>query len=102
MTSIPSGIRTLPNFPQTPREVPRVEPEICGPSFRDTLSGFIDNVNQLQLAADQKTQAFVTGQVQDLHEVMSAAEEASIAMQLLMAIRNKVVDAYHELMRMQI
>jgi len=102
MTSIPSGIRTLPNFPQVPQEVPRVEPEVRGPSFRDTLSGFIDNVNQLQLTADQKTQAFVTGKIQDLHEVMSAAEEAGIAIQLLMAIRNKVIDAYNEIMRMQI
>jgi flagellar hook-basal body complex protein FliE len=102
MTSIPSGIRTLPNFPQAPREVPLPKPEVSGPSFRDTLAGFIDDVNQLQITADQKTQAFATGKIQNIHEVMTAAEEAGIAMQLLMAIRNKVVDAYHELMRTQI
>ena len=102
MTEIPFDIQTLPNFSQTPREVQLPKPEIQGPSFGQTLQDFISNVNDLQKTADAKALGFATGQVQDIHEVMTAAEEASIALQLLMEIRNKVVDAYRELMRMQI
>ena len=101
MTDIPFDIKTLPNFSQTPREVPLLKPEVQGPSFSQTLSDFITNVNDLQKTADEKALGFTTGQVQDIHEVMTAAEEASIALQLLMEIRNKVVDAYRELMRIQ-
>ena len=102
MTDIPFDIPTLPNFPQAPREVPLLKPEVPGSSFGQTLSDFIENVNDLQKTAEEKTLQFATGQIQDIHEVMTAAEEAGIAMQLLMEMRNKVIDAYRELMRMQI
>ncbi|MBU1706471.1 flagellar hook-basal body complex protein FliE [bacterium] len=102
MSDIPIGIRTLPNFPQNPREVPQLKPTVEESSFGDTLSDFIQNVNELQKVSAEKTLAFATGQIQDIHEVMTASTEAGIAMQLLIEMRNKVVDAYRELMRMQI
>lgn len=109
MTNIPSDIPTIPKFPAAPREVPLPKPEIVlpgpeveGSSFGKTLSDFVENVNELQKVADRKALGFATGQVQDIHEVVSAAEEAGIALQLLMEMRNKVVEAYRDLMRMQI
>lgn len=102
MSDIPIGIRNLPNFPQTPREVPQLMPNVEGSSFGDTLSDFIQNVNELQKVSKEKTLAFTTGEIQDIHEVMAASTEAGIAMQLLMEMRNKVIDTYRELMRMQI
>ena len=102
MSDIPIGIRTLPNFPQTPREVPQLKPNVEESSFGDTLSDFIQNVNDLQKVSAEKTLAFATGDIQDVHEVMTASTEAGIAMQLLIEMRNKVIDTYRELMRMQI
>ena len=102
MSDIPIGIRTLPNFPQTPREVPELKPKAAESSFGETLSDFIQNVNDLQKVSAEKTLAFATGEIQDVHEVMEASTEAGIAMSLLIEMRNKVIDAYRELMRMQI
>jgi flagellar hook-basal body complex protein FliE len=95
-------IKSIPSFPTAPPEVPLPEPEKKGSSFGDTLTQLIQDVNTMQKRADEKTLGFATGQIQDIHEVMGAVEEAGIALHLLMEIRNKVVDAYHELMRMQI
>jgi len=69
-------------------------------SFGNLLQSFIGDVNNLQSNADQMVQKFALGQVEDVHQVVVAAEEASIAFQLFLEIRNKLVDAYHELMRM--
>ncbi|MBK6909460.1 MAG: flagellar hook-basal body complex protein FliE [bacterium] len=70
-----------------------------GASFGDTLSQFIGDVNKMQVEAGEKTQLFATGQIQDVHEVMSAVEEASISMALLLEIRKKALEGYQELMR---
>ncbi|NUO17853.1 flagellar hook-basal body complex protein FliE [bacterium] len=71
----------------------------AGESFGDTLSNFIGNVNAMQVQAGEKTQQFATGQIQDIHEVMAAVEEASISMALLLEIRKKALEGYQELMR---
>ncbi len=69
-------------------------------SFGNLLQSFINDVDGLQENADQMVQKFALGEVQDVHQVVVAAEEANIAFQLLLEIRNKLVEAYHELMRM--
>lgn len=69
-------------------------------SFGNLLESFVNDVNGLQKNADQMVQRFALGEVEDVHQVVVAAEEANIAFQLLLEIRNKLVDAYHELMRM--
>lgn len=73
-----------------------------GNSFRDELSNAINNVNQLQLDSDQYTEKLVTGEIENVHEVMIASQKADIAMQMMTAVRGKLVDAYQEIMRMQI
>jgi flagellar hook-basal body complex protein FliE len=70
-----------------------------GESFGETLSSFIGDVNKSQIEAADKTQLFATGQIQDIHEVMAAVEEASISMTLLLEIRKKALEGYQELMR---
>jgi len=72
------------------------------PEFSDTLKGIIDDVNQVQLKAGQATKDFVAGKDVNLHEVMALGEEAQISFQLLMEIRNKLVEAYQEVSRMPI
>ncbi|MCJ7508347.1 MAG: flagellar hook-basal body complex protein FliE [candidate division Zixibacteria bacterium] len=69
-------------------------------SFGNLLQSFIQDVNNLQGNADQMVQKFALGQVEDVHQVVVATEEANIAFQLLLEIRNKLIDAYHTLMQM--
>ncbi len=70
--------------------------------FTQILGDMVKNVNDIQVRADQSIQDFVTGQSKGLHEVMLAVEKASISFQFLNQVRNKAVDAYHEIMRMQV
>lgn len=71
-------------------------------SFQAFLGQAIDQTVQLQKASGEKTTEFLTGSVDDLHQVMIAQEKASLAFQLTLQVRNKMVEAYQEVMRMQI
>lgn len=62
----------------------------------------LDSTNRLQQQAENEIQAFAVGNNGDLHKTMIAMEEADVSFQLLMQIRNKIVAAYQEIMRMQI
>jgi len=70
--------------------------------FAGTLEQFVGQVDQMQQSAERKAEALQAGQPVELHDVLISAEKADIAMRLLMTMRNHVVDAYQEVMRMQI
>ena len=72
-----------------------------GPSFKETLQGFMKDVNQMQLKADESIRKMAAGEINDVHQVMNAVEEANLAFNMMMEIRNKVMDAYDELMRIR-
>lgn len=72
-------------------------------SFVDFLQEALHSVDQLQKEADVVTEAFVLGQKPvEIHDVMIATERAQLALDLTVAIRNKLVEAYQEIMRMQV
>lgn len=71
-------------------------------SFSEMLKAALDSVNRAHWEAEQASIALATGQISDVHQVMIAQEKAHIALQLTIAIRNKVVEAYQEISRMQI
>jgi flagellar hook-basal body complex protein FliE len=73
-----------------------------GVSFADTLKEAIGNVNELQKASDKKIQELSTGRTDDVASVMIATEKADIALRTMMQVRNKIIDAYQEIMRMQV
>jgi len=73
-----------------------------GTGFGEFLSKAIDEVNNLQQQSAEMKTKLVTGEIEDIHQVMIAAEKANLAFQLTVQIRNKVVEAYQEIMRMQI
>jgi flagellar hook-basal body complex protein FliE len=73
-----------------------------GADFTKTLKEAIQSVDQLQKDADVKMQELVTGKSQNIHETMIAAEKADIALRLMIQVRNKIIDAYQEIMRMQV
>jgi flagellar hook-basal body complex protein FliE len=70
--------------------------------FSSFLNDALNKVNQLQVESDEYKKLLVTGDVDNLHDVTIAAEKANISLQLTLGIRNKVVEAYREIMRMQI
>ena len=74
----------------------------AGPTFADTLKEAVNNVNQLQLTADHKAQELSTGKTDDIAGVMLAAEKADIALRAMVQVRNKIIDAYQEIMKMQV
>jgi len=73
-----------------------------GVSFQQMLSNLVNKVDQLEKNADYSVQKLITGDEENIHQVMIAAEEANLAFQLMMEIRNKLIEAYKEIMRMQI
>lgn len=72
------------------------------PSFGAAMREVFESTNRLQKQADNEIQALAVGKNGDLHKTMIAMEEADVSFQLLMQIRNKIVAAYQEIMRMQI
>lgn len=73
-----------------------------GKSFADTLKESIGEVNRLQKDADVKMQKLATGESKNIPEVMIATEKADIALRLMVQVRNKVINAYNEIMKMQV
>lgn len=71
-------------------------------SFGNLLRQKLDELNNLQQQADALTQEYFAGKVEDVHQVMLALEEANLSLQLAMQVRNKAVEAYQEISRMQI
>jgi flagellar hook-basal body complex protein FliE len=70
--------------------------------FQQFLASALDQTVKLQSQAGEATQQFLTGEADDLHKVMIAQEKAGLAFQLTLQVRNKMVEAYQEVMRMQI
>ena len=79
---------------------PKVEPQKDGKSFFDTLNGAFNQVNQMQLDTNQAIEDLAVGRRNTLHETMVQVEKSSIAFNLFMAVRGKVMTAYQEVMRM--
>lgn len=73
-----------------------------GESFSDTLKNSINEVDRLQKDADIKTQKLATGESKNIADVMIATEKADIALRLMVQVRNKVINAYNEIMKMQV
>ena len=85
-----------------PGEFAPVTPAKPGESFMELLKQSIDEVNTMQTNASTKVQKLVTGEISNIHEVMIASEEAGIAFNLLMQIRNHLLSAWDELKRVQV
>ncbi len=76
--------------------------QAAGGDFAQTLGDALTQLQQLQARADEVTVQLAQNQPVDLHQVVIAGEEASLAFQLAIQVRNKVVEAYQEIMRMQV
>ncbi len=74
----------------------------AGPNFKGVLESAIEKVNSTTKKAEQAVANFATGKTSDIHSVIIAAEKADIMLQLTTEVRNKIVESYREIMRMQI
>jgi flagellar hook-basal body complex protein FliE len=97
----PPALADLPPLDLTPT------PAVTGttgasPSFDRVLGTLVEGVNAKQIASRDAVRQMLSGEDIPLHRVMLASEEASISFQLMVEVRNKLVESYQELMRMQV
>lgn len=78
------------------------KPEVGGGSFSELLNNALKELNNTQVKADNLTLGLLTGEIQDIHQVTVAMQEAKLSMQLAVEVRNKVIEAYQEISRMQV
>ena len=75
---------------------------VQGVSFGDVLNQFVSEVNDKQTASGQAVNDLLSGKDIPLHQAMIAMQEAGVAFQLMVEVRNKLLEGYQELMRMQV
>jgi flagellar hook-basal body complex protein FliE len=106
-----SNSQALLDRGQTLKEIrdSKIQPQIspsstdsAGKSFADTLKDAVQSVNTMQQESDIKTQQLATGKADNLADVMITAEKADIAFKLMVSVRNKIIEAYQEVMKMQV
>lgn len=73
-----------------------------GAGFAGALREAVEKVSQLQQDSGQEIQRLITGESEDLHKSLLAVQRSELAFELLMEVRNKVVQAYQEIMRIQV
>jgi len=73
-----------------------------GPDFKELMDNYLREVNDLQQEADKAVLDLAAGRKDNLHQVVAALNEADLSFRLMMAVRNKLLDAYKEIMRMQV
>lgn len=91
-----------PMTPPTMKTDMTAEPKANSASFKNVLTDALNDVNQLQLDSQAKTEQLVNGQIDDLHDVMITAQKASVGLNLAVEVQSKVITAYNEMMRMQL
>lgn len=85
---------------KSPSETSPVQP--ATESFANMLGRMVEEVNTRQGAANDAVAALQSGQNVSLHQAVIAMEEANLSFQLMVEVRNKLLDSYQELMRMQV
>jgi flagellar hook-basal body complex protein FliE len=80
----------------------RPQKEVGGPSFGEVLKDAITAVNEVQKQSDLQIQKLMSGESQDLHETLIAVQKADLTFQTMMQVRNKILQAYTEIMRMPV
>ena len=77
-------------------------PEEDSKSFGAYLTDALQKTNDLEIQSGKLNAALAAGQIEDVSQVVIASEKADIALQLTLQVRNKAIDAYQEIMRMQV
>jgi len=96
--SIQNISKAYPDLLTGNKQAKRIEDK----SFGEIIKSSIADVNKLQKDSDNAVRNLVTGEETDIHKTMIIMEKAGISFQLTMAVRNKIIEAYETIMRMQI
>jgi flagellar hook-basal body complex protein FliE len=110
LSAIPAySARLLPQIQQSPAtdvsEMPSVLPAaqpVDGNSFSSLLGKLVSEVNAQQQVAGQTVSALQSGQSVPLHQAVISMEEANVSFQLMVEVRNRLLESYQEIMRMQV
>ena len=98
MTTIPA----LTNQPSLAPTQPVSQVSQAQNTFSDYLNSTLDQVSKAQQAGDTAVQQLNTGEAKNMHEVMIAVEQADLSLRMLVQVRNKALQAYNDIMGMQI
>ena len=96
----PDLARSVQGLPEAPARIGGAQPS--SESFGSMLGRLVEEVNAKQTAATDAVSALQSGQNVSLHQAVIAMEEANVSFQLMSEVRNKLLDSYQEIMRMQI
>jgi flagellar hook-basal body complex protein FliE len=99
-TPLPSARIEMPEELSEPQSAASVTPS--SNSFASMLGQMVSDVNSQQQVSAQAVSALQSGQNVPLHQAVIAMEEANVSFQLMVEVRNRLMDAYQEIMRMQI
>lgn len=80
----------------------KTENQSISSGFSNTLKEKLNEVNDKQIEAENKTEDFIQGKDTSIHNVMLKTEEAKLSLQLAVQVRNKLLEAYQEMNRMQV
>lgn len=75
---------------------------VQGPSFRDTVVSAIVDLQQTKAASDESVRSVLMGQTDNIPSALISMEEASLKFQLMVEVRNRLIDTYQEISRMQL
>jgi flagellar hook-basal body complex protein FliE len=99
---LPSSISAAGVASVTPLPPPATSsPDGDGTPFKDVLSSAIQEVEGARTNASQSINQFLSGEGEDLHSTILASQRADLEFQMFLQVRNKVVSAYQEVMKMQ-
>ena len=92
----PNGVDVVPIDKTSPTE------RVTAPGFAQMFERFIKGVDQKKKISAKETQDLILGRSDNIHEAVVKSQEAGVAFNLMIEVRNKLVDSYKELMRMQV
>jgi len=101
LKSIPPGLISPRPIGADTGVQPPLSSDGAGPSFADALKGAVADANTKVHSADQAVQSLMLGEG-SVHQAMIAMQDAQVAMEMVVAVRNKVLEAYQEVMRMPV
>jgi flagellar hook-basal body complex protein FliE len=97
---MPAAISPI-SAPALPSSIQPAGETTSGNGFQDIFSSAVGQVESMQQQASGTVEKFLSGEGEDLHTVALATQQADLAFEMFQAVRNKVVNAYQEIMKMQ-
>jgi flagellar hook-basal body complex protein FliE len=91
-----NGVELVPIDKTTPTD------RVTAPGFSQMFESFIKGVDQKKKISARETQDLILGRSDNIHEAVVKSQEAGVAFNLMIEVRNKLVESYKELMRMQV